>query len=70
MSDHMSEGWDGETRIADGTRVYRMISGDWAIVTSEETNVIVECPCCNRSLKSAHAARMVADTFLPVSKPS
>jgi hypothetical protein len=66
MSDCGKEGWDGERRIADGARVYRRTTGEWAIVTADERTMIVECPCCDRAFLSAHAARSVADEVLPV----
>ena len=66
MSDCDMAGWQGERRIADGTRVYRRTTGEWAIVSSDERTMIIECPCCGRALLSAHAARCVADEVLPV----
>ena len=57
--------WRGNVRD-DGVSVRETPPGRWAvrwIADDGSERLIRECPCCERELRSSHAAKSVADRF-------
>ena len=48
---------------SDGLRVYKSTGDHWLIRFKGQT--LDSCPCCNRSMFTARAARLVADQTFP-----
>jgi hypothetical protein len=58
-----AERWNDNTRV-DGLRVTEDAAG-WVIEPRAGGLPVVECPCCGKTLKTARAARLVADALFP-----
>ena len=59
--------WRGNVRD-DGVSVRMTQSDRWAvrwIADDGAERLVTECPCCERELRSSHAAKSVADHFYP-----
>ena len=51
--------WQSDTKRSDGLYVCKLADTHWAIRFKGQT--ITECPCCDKPLLTARAARLVAD---------
>jgi hypothetical protein len=67
MSDEWLDfGWSDPFRRDDGQIVVKQgESGGWLVVPTDGRPVISQCPCCDKQLPHAKAARLVADYAYP-----
>jgi hypothetical protein len=58
--------WPDPTMRRDGLTVTQGESGGWHILPRDARPVISQCPCCDKPLPTARAARLVADHVYPI----
>lgn len=64
MSETNAAEWNGERR-SDGLAV--VAGGDaWIIMPRDDREPIDACPCCGAPMRTARAARLIADAVYPL----
>ena len=56
--------WESEWERGDGVTIQKLADHHW-VVRNGDDHMVEACPCCDRPLLTAQAARFVADEVFP-----